>query len=339
MPGVGSTGASTGIFQPAEHRNTHKSSTRVEAGYVATAKGHGVDRSMVAQGTHQGSHSVSTKPRCEKHEMEQLIRDETAPPLDDPRAMAEDVDAAALPFGGPSKSEETIPPPYPVGAGVDVWMDAADFGVDSARADGATGGWHRGTVRVLLPGTSNIGVVLDEAPGAGCIECLLDNVRPSGQTFRAASVRVERALSAGRGYRCWLVPRGTTKLSKEPSSIYLPWATGLLIDDLKGLIRQEMRPLLDKVPKAGVHIYYRNPRADDYLLLPPNFPVGGNPLPAVLSDAPGMGSEAPFFWEWDTSYDEFLPPTAAVQPVCAVQPRTANFFPGDIRCAPAGKVA
>eukprot|EP01062_Namystynia_karyoxenos_P071739 TRINITY_DN6740_c0_g1_i1.p1 TRINITY_DN6740_c0_g1~~TRINITY_DN6740_c0_g1_i1.p1 ORF type:complete len:124 (+),score=35.14 TRINITY_DN6740_c0_g1_i1:88-459(+) len=108
------------------------------------------------------------------------------------------------------------------------------------------------------------------------------------------------AAETGDRLRVWLQPRGTTRLPASITSVLIP--KDALIDDLKWYIKQEMAPVLDKVPKCAIHVYYRNVTADDYILLAPQNAVADNPNPEVLPDAPGLDTAHPLFWEWDPAF-------------------------------------
>eukprot|EP00756_Hemistasia_phaeocysticola_P067398 Hpha_TRINITY_DN9941_c0_g1::TRINITY_DN9941_c0_g1_i1::g.140436::m.140436 len=114
------------------------------------------------------------------------------------------------------------------------------------------------------------------------------------------SLAPRSAAETGNNLRVWIQPRGTTKLPPAITSVLLP--KDALVDDLKWYIKLEMAPVLDKVPKCAIQIYYRNVTAEDYILQAPHKPVAHNPNPEVLPDAPGLDIEHPLYWEWDPAF-------------------------------------
>eukprot|EP01065_Artemidia_motanka_P037040 TRINITY_DN451_c0_g1_i1.p2 TRINITY_DN451_c0_g1~~TRINITY_DN451_c0_g1_i1.p2 ORF type:complete len:150 (+),score=45.73 TRINITY_DN451_c0_g1_i1:55-450(+) len=108
------------------------------------------------------------------------------------------------------------------------------------------------------------------------------------------------AAETGNSLRVWLLPRGTTGLPQSLTSVLLP--KDALIDDLKWYIKLEMTPVLDKVPKCAIQVYYKNRAAEDYLLQAPHKPVAENPNPEVLKETPGLEVSDPLYWEWDCFY-------------------------------------
>eukprot|EP01062_Namystynia_karyoxenos_P023721 TRINITY_DN19187_c0_g1_i1.p1 TRINITY_DN19187_c0_g1~~TRINITY_DN19187_c0_g1_i1.p1 ORF type:complete len:375 (+),score=97.21 TRINITY_DN19187_c0_g1_i1:98-1126(+) len=334
---------SAGLTQPGL---THRETRPHHADPKVTATGHGIDRSMVAQGTHEGSHhGIGMRPggKTDAQILRQL-QDERVGALDDPRAEAEDEQAFAR---LPSHPDADLGPrsPWPVGTRVEVWLDADDCGVESARPDGATGGWHQGIVACFYADSGCVGVVLDEAPAVGPVRVQLDNVQRTGQVFRRAPHPVQRQLLApalppvgscpplsaaelaSGGLRLWLRPRGTTGLPLVMCSVLV--SKYALIDDLKHFVKNEMSPVLDGVPKCAVQIYFRNERADDYILLQPHKGVAENPMPEAFTDIPGVDRSFPLYWEWDKSYASVRPETKLCCPPSR-QPQPRHAFPESI---------
>eukprot|EP00754_Rhynchopus_humris_P028740 Rhum_TRINITY_DN15176_c6_g1::Rhum_TRINITY_DN15176_c6_g1_i1::g.142393::m.142393 len=97
--------------------------------------------------------------------------------------------------------------------------------------------------------------------------------------------------------RVWVKPRGTTGLPPHLTSVLVPKEA--LVDDLKYHLRIDLAPLLDNVPKPTIHLYAYNETADDYLVQSPDKEIISNPNPEVLSEAPGLESSHPLFWDYD----------------------------------------
>eukprot|EP01065_Artemidia_motanka_P028064 TRINITY_DN33282_c0_g1_i1.p1 TRINITY_DN33282_c0_g1~~TRINITY_DN33282_c0_g1_i1.p1 ORF type:complete len:340 (+),score=56.32 TRINITY_DN33282_c0_g1_i1:76-1095(+) len=306
------------LTQPGgEARTDHKSSRPHEHTASPTKKGHGVDRSMVAQGTHQGSKMKASADIVRQYQ------DETVGALDDSR-NGTDPEVYVDPSAPPAPVES--PRPFPVGTKVEVWLDADG---DDGAMDCATGGWQRAIVGSHCPDSADMYVVLAVAPGMEPIRAKLDSVRLPGRVFRNPAVVVDRMIHgppevgthpplsmaerAGFGsYRVWLKPRGTMKLPSAVNSVRVPFAYMLTVD-LRGYVRQEFMPLCDKVPNCAVLLYFFHPGSDDYIPLKPAAGISENPLPDVFTDAPGSTKECPIYWEIDQRYVNMKFPVA--QPV------------------------
>lgn len=324
----------------------HRSTQPFDAPPKDTAKGHGIDRSMVAQGAHKGSHhghyDAAEGKAGAKLSSAALMRraaDETTA-LDDERALAEaadDTEPMPADFVPPSQIA-----PFPVGARVDAWLDSADFGVEPCRYDGARGGWHPGVIAGFDAATGNLLVAFDQMPTADPVPMKPDGIRAvfSAGAWRQAphthqlQWRAEQAggcmppaevsvadMLAYAPLRVWVAARGTVGLPAHVTSVNLPTGDAL-VDDLKWYIKKELAPCLDKVPKCAVQVYYRNTTADDYIIRPPYSALAENPNPEVLTDAPGLSPSCPLYWEIDAAYAGCAhPQPLAAAPVVVAGPR------------------
>eukprot|EP00667_Euglena_gracilis_P028449 EG_transcript_36326 len=103
---------------------------------------------------------------------------------------------------------------------------------------------------------------------------------------------------SGEPLRIWVQSRGTLPFPVMKTSIIVQEQT--LVDDLKALVKKELSPLLDHVPKPAITFYAYNHVSDDYLIQNVVRRVTENPMPEHWSDAPGTKADDPLFFDFDT---------------------------------------
>jgi|EP00670_Eutreptiella_braarudii_P004605 hypothetical protein len=100
--------------------------------------------------------------------------------------------------------------------------------------------------------------------------------------------------------RMWVQSRGTLPFPVLKTSVIVTKET--IIDDLKGMLKSELAPLLDQVPKPAITFYHYNKNSDDYLTQNITRKVLDNPLPELLSEAPGTNIDDPLFFDYDVKF-------------------------------------
>eukprot|EP01012_Entosiphon_sulcatum_P053609 TRINITY_DN73797_c0_g1_i1.p2 TRINITY_DN73797_c0_g1~~TRINITY_DN73797_c0_g1_i1.p2 ORF type:complete len:111 (+),score=26.52 TRINITY_DN73797_c0_g1_i1:93-425(+) len=101
--------------------------------------------------------------------------------------------------------------------------------------------------------------------------------------------------------RIWVQSRGTVPIPSTKTSVFVrEWDT---IDDLKRIVKAEVAPLLEHVPKPAVNFYVYNRLADDYIPQPITRRVLDNPLPEAFSEAPGVTFDHPLFFDFDVKQE------------------------------------
>jgi len=103
---------------------------------------------------------------------------------------------------------------------------------------------------------------------------------------------------SGEPLRVWVQSRGTVPFPTVKTSVVVHQHT--LMDDLKTLLKKEVAPLMDHVPKPAITFYAYNRISDDYLIQSIARKVLENPMPESWADPPGTKFDEPLYFDFDS---------------------------------------